>query len=118
MLKTVGNVDVLLSSQVGSYSVSQILHFITYEAHDVKRLLTLFATLIGDREEVQVVCAGKEFRLPVFSTSRTVTFKPDFEGQRRVLLENTIVRNNFSLFVFLFVYYVPQISKRYFYLQL
>ncbi|XP_068182295.1 uncharacterized protein [Antennarius striatus] len=47
--------------------------------------------VLGDREEAQMVCAGKEFRLPVFSTSRTVTFKPDSKGPRRVLLENTIV---------------------------
>ncbi|XP_077388999.1 uncharacterized protein LOC144026286 isoform X3 [Festucalex cinctus] len=47
--------------------------------------------VLGDREEVQVVCAGKEFRLPVYSTSRTVTFTRDSVGPRRVLLEKTIV---------------------------
>ncbi|MEQ2161995.1 hypothetical protein GOODEAATRI_015418, partial [Goodea atripinnis] len=39
------------------------------------------------------VCAGKEFRLPVDSTSRIVTFTPDSEGPRRVLLEKTTVKD-------------------------
>lgn len=37
------------------------------------------------------MCAGKEFRLPVYSTSRTVTFNPDSGESRRVLLERTTV---------------------------
>ncbi|XP_061755906.1 uncharacterized protein LOC133552620 isoform X2 [Nerophis ophidion] len=48
---------------------------------------------VGDREEVQMVCAGKEFHLPVYSTSRTVTFTPNPAGPRRVLLEKTYVRD-------------------------
>ncbi|KAM9835713.1 uncharacterized protein ACBT44_019420 [Syngnathus typhle] len=47
--------------------------------------------VLGEREEVQMVCAGKEFRLPVYSTSRTVTFTPNSGGSRRVLLEKTTV---------------------------
>lgn len=54
-------------------------------------LLTLSFTLSGEREEVQMVCAGKEFRLPVYSTSRIVTFNPDSGSTRRVLLERTTV---------------------------
>ncbi|XP_077466324.1 uncharacterized protein LOC144082790 isoform X2 [Stigmatopora argus] len=48
---------------------------------------------LGDREDVQMVCAGKEFRLPVFSTSRTVTFTQNSAGPRRVLLEKTVVND-------------------------
>ncbi|XP_019945439.2 uncharacterized protein [Paralichthys olivaceus] len=44
-------------------------------------------------KEVQMVCAGKEFRLPVYSTSRTVTFTPNPEGPRRVLLEKITVKD-------------------------
>nr|XP_020480108.1 uncharacterized protein LOC109974311 isoform X2 [Monopterus albus] len=40
-----------------------------------------------------MVCAGKEFRLPVYSTSRMVTFTPSSEGQKHILLENTIVKD-------------------------
>ncbi|XP_062249169.1 uncharacterized protein LOC133958416 isoform X3 [Platichthys flesus] len=47
----------------------------------------------AEKEEVQGVCAGKEFHLPVYSTSRTVTFTPDPEGPRRVLLEKTMVKD-------------------------
>ncbi|XP_071314463.1 uncharacterized protein [Trachinotus anak] len=46
-----------------------------------------------EREDVQTVCAGKEFRLPVYSTSRKVTFTPNPEGPRRVLLEKTTVKD-------------------------
>ncbi|XP_068443229.1 uncharacterized protein [Clinocottus analis] len=59
-------------------------------------LLTLLFALPlapGEREEAQMVCAGREFRLPVYSTSRTVTFTPDPEGPRRTLLDKTIVRD-------------------------
>ncbi|XP_034739700.1 uncharacterized protein LOC117951853 isoform X1 [Etheostoma cragini] len=49
--------------------------------------------VLGEREEAQMVCAGREFRLPVYSTSRTVTFTPNLEGQRRVLLDKTIVKD-------------------------
>ncbi|XP_061691469.1 uncharacterized protein LOC133508927 isoform X3 [Syngnathoides biaculeatus] len=48
---------------------------------------------LGEREEVQMVCAGKEFSLPVYSTSRTVTFTPNAAGPRRVLLEKTVVND-------------------------
>ncbi|XP_054890905.1 uncharacterized protein LOC129363033 [Poeciliopsis prolifica] len=49
--------------------------------------------LLGEREKVQTVCVGKEFRLPVDSTSRIVTFTPDSEGPRQVLLEKTTVKD-------------------------
>ncbi|XP_069577430.1 uncharacterized protein [Brachyistius frenatus] len=49
--------------------------------------------LLGEREKVQTVCVGKEFRLPVDSTSRIVTFTPNPEGPRRVLLEKTTVKD-------------------------
>ncbi|XP_061581180.1 uncharacterized protein LOC133446954 isoform X2 [Cololabis saira] len=49
--------------------------------------------LLGEREKVQTVCVGKEFRLPVDSTSRIVTFSPDDQGPRRVLLEQTTVKD-------------------------
>ncbi|XP_015235703.1 PREDICTED: uncharacterized protein LOC107088197 isoform X2 [Cyprinodon variegatus] len=57
--------------------------------------LPLFSSweLLGEREKVQTVCVGKEFRLPVDSTSRIVTFTPDSGGQRRVLLERSTVRD-------------------------
>ena len=63
----------------------------------MKTLLTFFSTSTGDREEALVVCAGKEFRLPVYSISRTVTFTPDPPGMRRVLLEKTIVSGSVSM---------------------
>lgn len=53
----------------------------------------------GEREEV---CAGKEFRLPVYSTSRTVMFTPDSGEPKRVLLENTSVSEILRLFVLVF----------------
>ncbi|XP_008291359.1 uncharacterized protein LOC103365650 [Stegastes partitus] len=49
--------------------------------------------LLGEREKIQTVCVGKEFRLPVDSTSRIVTFTPDAEGPRRILLEKTTVKD-------------------------
>ncbi|XP_054647014.1 uncharacterized protein LOC129189433 isoform X2 [Dunckerocampus dactyliophorus] len=55
--------------------------------------ITVGLIVLGDREEVQMVCAGKEFRLPVYSTSRIVTFTPNPVGPRRVLLEKTFVRD-------------------------
>ncbi len=86
----------LLSPQVGSSLVSQMPHFIAYPSPrkyslSVKKKLTFFSILTGEREEEQRVCAGKEFRLPVYSTSRMVTFTPDSEGQRRVLLDKIAV---------------------------
>lgn len=54
---------------------------------------TCLNLFLGDKEEVQTICAGKEFRLPVYSTSRTVTFTPDRLGQRRVILEKTTVKD-------------------------
>lgn len=51
------------------------------------------AVVLSEREEVQMVCAGKEFRLPVYSTSRIVTFNPDSGASRRVLLERTTVKD-------------------------
>ncbi|KAM7389711.1 hypothetical protein PAMP_023674 [Pampus punctatissimus] len=50
--------------------------------------------MLGEREEEQTVCVGKEFRLPVYSTSRTVTFTPNPPGMRRVLLDKTIVKDS------------------------
>ncbi|KAM4585789.1 uncharacterized protein V3H82_004780 [Fundulus diaphanus] len=49
--------------------------------------------LLGEREKVQTVCVGKEFHLPVDSTSRIVMFTPDSGGPRRVLLEKTTVKD-------------------------
>nr|XP_046263037.1 uncharacterized protein LOC124068678 isoform X2 [Scatophagus argus] len=48
---------------------------------------------VGERDEAHVVCAGKEFRLPVYSTSRMVTFTPDSEGPRRLLLDGINVKD-------------------------
>ncbi|XP_041800506.1 uncharacterized protein LOC121611860 [Chelmon rostratus] len=56
--------------------------------------LTVGWVVLGEREEVQQVCAGKEFRLPVYSTSRIVTFTPDSKGPRRVLLDKTTVKDD------------------------
>ncbi|KAM7417720.1 hypothetical protein PAMA_017387 [Pampus argenteus] len=50
--------------------------------------------MLGEREEEQTVCVGKEFRLPVYSTSRTVTFTPNPPGMRRVLLDKTVVKDS------------------------
>ncbi|XP_013863474.1 uncharacterized protein LOC106517265 [Austrofundulus limnaeus] len=47
----------------------------------------------GEKEKVQTVCVGNEFRLPVDSDSRIVTFAPNGDGPRRVLLENTSVKD-------------------------
>ncbi|XP_024138634.1 uncharacterized protein LOC112153003 isoform X1 [Oryzias melastigma] len=49
--------------------------------------------LLGEREKVLTVCVGKEFRLPVDSTSRIVTFTPDNNGPRQILLEKTTVKD-------------------------
>ncbi|XP_041653738.1 uncharacterized protein LOC121516486 isoform X2 [Cheilinus undulatus] len=49
--------------------------------------------VLGEREEAQRLCTGKEFRLPVYSTSRMVTFTPHSGGDRRVLLEKTSVKD-------------------------
>ncbi|XP_074503695.1 uncharacterized protein LOC141774769 isoform X1 [Sebastes fasciatus] len=49
--------------------------------------------VVLSEREAQVVCAGREFRLPVYSTSRMVTFTPDPEGPRRVLLDKTVVKD-------------------------
>ncbi|KAM3612560.1 uncharacterized protein V6R79_010336 [Siganus canaliculatus] len=54
---------------------------------------TLISTSTGEREESQMVCAGKEFRLPVYSTSRLVTFTPNSEGPKRLLLDKTTVKD-------------------------
>ncbi|XP_029968432.1 uncharacterized protein LOC115403599 isoform X2 [Salarias fasciatus] len=55
--------------------------------------LVLGWDLLGEREKVQTVCVGKEFRLPVDSTSRIVTFSPHPDGPRHVLLEKTTVKD-------------------------
>ncbi|KAM8848338.1 uncharacterized protein ACB058_012063 isoform 1-T1 [Synchiropus picturatus] len=55
--------------------------------------VSLGSISFGDRDETQTVCAGKEFRLPVYSTFSTVTFTPNTLGQRRVLLEKTTVKD-------------------------
>ncbi|XP_029368514.1 uncharacterized protein LOC115049977 isoform X2 [Echeneis naucrates] len=44
-------------------------------------------------DEVQRVCAGSEFRLPVYSASATVTFQPKPEGSRRIILEEGTVQD-------------------------
>ncbi|KAM4621392.1 uncharacterized protein ACJ7VT_005772 [Polymixia lowei] len=49
---------------------------------------------LSENEEFQIVCAGKEFRLPVYSASRIVTFTPNSPpGPRRVLLEKNSVKD-------------------------
>ncbi|XP_078145139.1 uncharacterized protein LOC139914078 [Centroberyx gerrardi] len=49
---------------------------------------------MGENEEFQIVCAGKEFRLPVYSASRIVTFTPNAPpGPRRVLLDKNTVKD-------------------------
>ncbi|KAM4555233.1 uncharacterized protein PAE49_014355 isoform 2-T2 [Odontesthes bonariensis] len=48
---------------------------------------------LDQREKIQTVCVGKEFRLPVDSTSRIVTFTPNSNAPRRVLLEKTTVKD-------------------------
>ncbi|XP_028316267.1 uncharacterized protein LOC114471619 isoform X2 [Gouania willdenowi] len=55
--------------------------------------LALGWDLLGEREKVQTVCVGKEFRLPVDSTSRIVTFSSHPDGPKRVLLEKTSVKD-------------------------
>ncbi|XP_047441197.1 uncharacterized protein LOC125008147 [Mugil cephalus] len=55
--------------------------------------LALGWDLLGEREKVQTVCIGKEFSLPVDSTSRIVTFTPSPDGPRRVLLDKTTVKD-------------------------
>ncbi|KAL2088271.1 hypothetical protein ACEWY4_015170 [Coilia grayii] len=45
-------------------------------------------------EDRRVVCSGKDFRVPVFSRSRIVTFTPSSPpGPKRVLLENNTVKD-------------------------
>ncbi|XP_041694249.1 uncharacterized protein LOC121532504 isoform X1 [Coregonus clupeaformis] len=45
-------------------------------------------------EDFQIVCSGREFRLPVYSGSRIVTFTPSYPpGPRRVLLENNNLKD-------------------------
>lgn len=72
----------------------------TYKTFYLKRLLTSFSAATVEREEVQMVCAGKEFRLPVYSTSRMVTFTPNYDGPRRVLLDKTTVSGSVLLLCF------------------
>lgn len=51
------------------------------------------------------MCAGNEFRLPVYSTSRTVVFTPNSEGTKRVLLEKTTVSESEPALVRVFVWW-------------
>ncbi|XP_074529445.1 uncharacterized protein LOC141793033 [Halichoeres trimaculatus] len=55
--------------------------------------LALGWVALGEREEVQRLCTGKEFRLPVYSTSRTVTFTPNSGAEKHILLEKTNVKD-------------------------
>ncbi|XP_010901824.2 uncharacterized protein LOC105029934 [Esox lucius] len=49
---------------------------------------------LGWNEDFQIVCSGREFRLPVYSGSRIVTFTPSHPtGPRRVLLENNNLKD-------------------------
>ena len=97
----------MLSLQVGLYWVSQMHHIsFTYRTYSLKMMLTFFSAFKGEREEALMVCAGREFRLPVYSTSRTVTFTPNVEGQRRVLLDKTIVSGSVSVLGFCCTVYV------------
>ncbi|KAL0974102.1 hypothetical protein UPYG_G00215400 [Umbra pygmaea] len=59
-------------------------------------LSTLFSIPVsfGWNEDVQIVCSGKEFRLPVYSGSRIVTFTPSYRpGPRRVLLDKNDLKD-------------------------
>ncbi|XP_067373848.1 uncharacterized protein [Channa argus] len=47
----------------------------------------------AEGEEVQMLCVGEEFHLPVYSTSRTVIFTPHPDGPKRILLEKTMVKD-------------------------
>ncbi|KAF7668020.1 hypothetical protein LDENG_00036820, partial [Lucifuga dentata] len=50
--------------------------------------------ILGDSDKPQVVCVGKEFRLPFYSRISSVTFTPNSPpGPRRVLMENNIVKD-------------------------
>lgn len=104
---------ILLVLQTGSYQVSQESHFITYQSPTYfLSLLTFSSALTAEREEeVQRVCAGKEFRLPVYSTSRTVIFTPNREGPKRVLLEKTMVNESVPVLMLVFIGFVPRLSK-------
>lgn len=68
-------------------------HFISYQCltcHSASLYLSL--SFSGWNEDFQIVCSGQEFRLPVYSGSRIVTFTPSYPpGPRRVLLENNNV---------------------------
>ncbi|XP_036825638.1 uncharacterized protein LOC110504917 isoform X4 [Oncorhynchus mykiss] len=49
---------------------------------------------LGWNEDFQIVCSGQEFRLPVYSGSRIVTFTPSYPpGPRKVLLENNNLKD-------------------------
>lgn len=59
----------------------------------VSALLSIPVSL-GWNEDLHIVCSGREFRLPVYSGSRIVTFTPSYPpGQRRVLLENNNLKD-------------------------
>ena len=74
-----------------------------------KDMLTYTLLWTGEREEV---CAGKELRLPVYSTSRTVTFMPDSGEAKRILLENTSVSELLQPTVLFFVYFCSFCAPR------
>ncbi|XP_029021810.2 uncharacterized protein LOC114864966 [Betta splendens] len=59
----------------------------------IAALFTLSVAVAEGEEEVQRVCVGNAFRLPVYSTYRTVVFTPSSEGTKRVLLEKTMVKD-------------------------
>ncbi|XP_042158981.1 uncharacterized protein LOC112220839 [Oncorhynchus tshawytscha] len=63
----------------------------------VSALLSIPVSLafsLGWNEDLQIVCSGREFRLPVYSGSRIVTFTPSYPpGPRRVLLENNNLKD-------------------------
>ncbi|XP_041709243.1 uncharacterized protein LOC121543428 isoform X3 [Coregonus clupeaformis] len=63
----------------------------------VSALLSIPVSLafsLGWNEDLQIVCSGREFRLPVYSGSRIVTFTPNYPpGPRRVLLENNNLKD-------------------------
>lgn len=63
-------------------------------------LFTLLTVLLRiplsktENEDFQIVCAGQDFRLPVYSASRIVTFTPNYPpGPRRVLLNKNDVKD-------------------------
>lgn len=71
------------------FSFDNLWHCPPLSSHNSHYLSLSFS---GWNEDLHIVCSGREFRLPVYSGSRIVTFTPSYPpGPRRVLLENNNV---------------------------